>query len=241
MNFFQAIGAFVSQFIGLLPSLAPRFVLAWGLTLGVLLALFTFLRPKLRGHLLSLDTHVRNWAAKLRFRDIKDHTTDRVLRTWFMRFWTNFASAPSLIVLSLALAIWGTAHDPKFATVYYLPGLCYAGSSFLSLFSKRHFKRPRPQRAEGSFGHKMKDASFPSGHSLTSFCFWFGCVLAAPLAGMGMINFTLLSVLATLTVVFTGMSRIYMGVHFPSDVLGGYVIGAVWCVVCFFALVPALY
>ena len=225
----------------MLPSVGPRFLLAWALTLLVLLVLFSSLKPRLRGHLLRLDTHVRNWAAQLRFRDIADHTTDRVLRTWFFRFWTNFASAPSLILLSLALAIWGTATDPKLATLYYFPGLCYAGSSFLSLFSKRHFKRPRPVRAEGSFGHKMKDASFPSGHSLTSFCFWVGCVLAAPLLGMGAVWFAVASVLATLTVVCTGMSRIYMGVHFPSDVLGGYVIGLVWCIVCYFALLPALY
>lgn len=240
MNFFQATGAFLAQFVALLPSLGPRFVFAWLLTLFALIGVFSGLKPRLRGHLLRLDTHVRNWAAALRFRDIADHTTDRVLRTWFFRFWTNFASAPTLIALSLALAIWGTANDPKYATLYYLPGFCYMGSSFLSYFTKRVFKRPRPARAEGSFGHKMKDASFPSGHSLTSFCFWFGCILAAPLAGMSMGWFAVASVLATLTVVFTGVSRIYLGVHFPSDVLGGYFIGLVWCVVCYFALVPAL-
>ena len=240
MNLLQAIGAFASQFWRLMPTLAPRFALAWGLTLLVLLVGFTVFKPRLRGHLLRLDTRVRNWAAQLRFRDIADHTTDRVLRTWFFRFWTNFASAPTLIVLSLALAIWGTATDQKYATLFYLPGFCYAGSSFLSYFTKRVFKRPRPQRAEGSFGHKMKDASFPSGHSLTSFCFWFGCLLAAPLIGMGMMGFGALSLLAITTVVCTGLSRVYLGVHFPSDVLGGYFIGLVWCVVCYFALVPAL-
>lgn len=241
MNIFAATAAFLARFAALLPAVTPRFLIAWALTLFALIGLFSFLRPKLRGHLLRLDTRVRDWAAQLRFRDIADHTTDRVLRTWFFRFWTNFASAPSLIILSLALAIWATGSGQKYATLFYLPGFCYMGSSFLSLFSKRHFKRPRPVRAEGSFGHKMKDASFPSGHSLTSFCFWFGCVMAAPLTGMSMTNFAILSVLATLTVVFTGMSRIYMGVHFPSDVLGGYVIGLVWCTVCYFALVPALY
>ena len=95
-------------------------------------------------------------------------------------------------------------------------------------------------RAEGSFGHKMSDASFPSGHSLTSFCFWTGCVMAAALLGLGASQYALLAVATTLTILFTGLSRIYMGVHFPSDVVGGYVIGIVWCIVCYFALVPVL-
>lgn len=240
MNALEAVRAFAIEFFGLLPSVGSRFLAAWLLTIFVLIALGRNLKPHLHGHLLRLDTHVRNWAAQLRFRDIADPTTDRVLRTWFFRFWTNFASAPSLILLSLGLAIWGVTNDPKYATLYYFPGFCYTGSSFLSYVSKRVFKRPRPPRAEGSFGHKMQDGSFPSGHSLTSFCFWTGCILIAPQLGLSPLWFAVLSVATILTVMFTGLSRIYLGVHFPSDVVGGYVIGIAWCAVCFFALVPAL-
>ena len=240
MGLIAAIGAFVRQFIALIPSVGPRLILAWLLTFVVLMVVFVGIKPRVRGHLMKLDTHIRDWARLLRYRDEHDHTTDRVLRTWFFRFWTNFASAPSLIVLSLGLAIWALKTEQAHATLYFFPGFCYMGSSFLSLFSKKIFKRPRPVRAEGSFGHKMTDASFPSGHSLTSFCFWTGCVLAAAQLGAGAIVYAALAVFAILTVFFTGLSRIYMGVHFPSDVVGGYVIGLVWCVVCHFALIPVL-
>ncbi len=240
MGLIAALGAFVRQFIALIPSVGPRFLLAWIVTLTVLMVIFQVMKPKVRGHLMQLDTHVRDWARVLRYRDHADPTTDRVLRTWFFRFWTNFASAPSLIVLSIGLATWAVANHPAHETLFFFPGFCYMGSSFLSYFSKRVFKRPRPQRAEGSFGHKMKDASFPSGHSLTSFCFWTGCVLIAALLGIGVLPYTALVVGAILTIFFTGLSRIYMGVHFPSDVVGGYVIGIVWCAVCYFALVPVL-
>ena len=235
-----AVGAFVRQFIALVPSVGPRFIGAWLLTLVMLMVIFIGIKPRVRGHLMRLDTHIRDWARVLRYRDHADPTTDRVLRTWFFRFWTNFASAPTLIVLSLVLAIWATGTAQPRATLYYFPGFCYMGSSFLSYFSKRVFQRPRPARAEGSFGHKMKDASFPSGHSLTSFCFWTGCVLASALLGIGALSYALLALAATLTVIFTGISRVYLGVHFPSDVLGGYVIGIAWCLVCFFAIVPVL-
>ena len=240
MGLIGSIGAFVRQFIALIPTVAPRLVLAWLLTFVVLMIIFQVIKPRVRGHILKLDTHVRDWARLLRYRDEHDHTTDRVLRTWFFRFWTNFASAPSLIALSLALAIWATGTRQTHATMLYFPGFCYMGSSFLSLFSKRVFKRPRPVRAEGSFGHKMTDASFPSGHSLTSFCFWTGCVLAAAQLGLGVLAYAALACAAILTVFFTGLSRVYMGVHFPSDVVGGYTIGLVWCVVCHFALIPVL-
>ncbi len=240
MGVIAALGAFLRQFFALVPTVGPRFVLAWLLTLVVLMVIFVGLKPKVRGHLMKLDTRVRDWARVLRYRDHADPTTDRVLRTWFFRFWTNFASAPSLIVLSIALATWAIASEQPRATLFYFPGFCYMGSSFLSYFSKRVFKRPRPQRAEGSFGHKMKDASFPSGHSLTSFCFWIGCVMIAALLGLGALPYAALALMATLTIVFTGLSRIYLGVHFPSDVAGGYVIGAVWCIVGLFALIPVL-
>ena len=237
---FAALLAFLRQFAALMPSVGWRFVLAWLVTFVVLMVMFQGLKPRVRGHLMRLDSNVRDWARLLRYRDHADPTTDRVLRTWFFRFWTNFASAPSLIVLSIALASWASATDQTRATLFYFPGFCYAGSSFLSLFSKRVFKRPRPVRPEGSFGHKMSDASFPSGHSLTSFCFWTSCVMAAALLGIGALHYALLAIATTLTVFFTGLSRVYLGVHFPSDVVGGYVIGIVWCIVCYFALIPAL-
>ena len=118
--------------------MAPRFVLAWLLTFVVLMVMFQGLKPRVRGHLMRLDTNVRDWAKLLRYRDHADPTTDRVLRTWFMRFWTNFASAPSLIVLSIALASWASATGQTHATMFYFPGFCYAGFLvFVAVFQTR--------------------------------------------------------------------------------------------------------
>jgi undecaprenyl-diphosphatase len=110
----------------------------------------------------------------------------------------------------------------------------------LSFFSKRVFKRVRPVREAGAFGHKLKDGSFPSGHSLTSFCFWF--MLAATSIASGMASLWIAPIIAAvfLIVALTGVSRVYLGVHFPTDVLGGYSMGLLWCVVCYIALRPVL-
>ncbi len=210
---------------------------------------------------------------------------ERVPRTWFFRFWTNFASAPCLSTMSLAVPLWAahraggvsqgalwlsrsfpdsflarslasniappqlafvaaaglSAPALRAARVWTLPGLCYLGAMFLSFWLKRIFKRLRPQRKPGGFGHKLKDGSFPSGHSLTSFCFWVALTTAAATSGAPALQTIGLGAVSTAVVALTGLSRVYMGVHFPTDVLGGYFIGLVWCTLSLPALRWALH
>ena len=82
------------------------------------------------------------------------------------------------------------------------------------------FHRPRPPTLFGLAG--PAGYSFPSGHALVSFAF-FGAlaVFAAPRRWLRYI-------VAALPVAAIGYSRIYLGVHYPSDVLGGWAAAAVW-------------
>jgi undecaprenyl-diphosphatase len=248
----------------------PLFAGAWLLTWVILVLSFRWVKAQMRPRILQADDEVRAWAKTLRYRVAsgtsatdEERESERNLLTWFFRFWTNFASAPSLSLLSLAIPLWmyhrvkaGGTVDSVIASgelqiisaeaaqklyfqqiqVWLLPGVCYAGSMYLSYTLKRVFKRVRPARNHGSFGHKLKDGSFPSGHSLTSFCFWIMVAVSLGLSGAAWPLVLLLGVLAVTIVALTGLSRIYLGVHFPSDVLGGYVIGLVWCALCFAAL-----
>jgi undecaprenyl-diphosphatase len=111
----------------------------------------------------------------------------------------------------------------------------------LSFVIKRYFRRQRPPREGKAFGYKLKDPSFPSGHSLTSFCFWLPLAFIVAQSGMlSLIGVAVFCALAVTIVLLTGLSRVYLGVHFPSDVLGGFTIGAVWCVACYVAIYPML-
>ena len=236
-------------------ALLPRLALAWIAAFAVLALGIAVLKSRTRTHASRVDDGVRAWAKGLRYRDRLDNTTERIGLSWFFRFWTNFASAPSLSFFSLAIPLFalyqakgipgeGISSDSfsiesflRVPGIWLLPGLCYAGSMLLSFWLKRVFKRVRPPREEKAFGYKLKDASFPSGHSLTSFCFWMmnaavALHLSAPLA-------IVLALGGATIVALTGLSRVYLGVHFPTDVLGGFGIGLVWCVCCWIALYPA--
>jgi len=236
----QAIGAFVLNFFHLLPRFGPVWVVSAGAVLFVELLAGARLRGHLRPHILRVDQALRSWAIKHRFRTRGEIASERIGRTWFMRFWTNFASAPSLSVLSFVLAVGAHMGRVPHPALFYFPGLCYFGSMAQSYVSKRVIKRLRPHREEGAFGFKMRDGSFPSGHSLTSFCFWFPLAVMGGVVGWSAPIVLLLWLAALVTVGFTGFSRVYMGVHFPSDVLGGFLMGAVWLLVSCFVLLPAL-
>jgi membrane-associated phospholipid phosphatase len=245
-----------------LVSLLPRFAMAWILSFVVLVLTFSTAKSRVRERVTAFDESVRYWAGGLRYRLREDLSTDRIARTWFFRFWTNFASAPSLSTLSLLIPFWflykwisirqnellqgGTSsidmQRALSANAHWLfPGVCYAGSMLLSFVIKRYFKRQRPPREGKAFGYKLKDPSFPSGHSLTSFCFWLPLAfIVAQSSMLSLIGVAVFCALAVTIVLLTGLSRVYLGVHFPSDVLGGFTIGAVWCVACYFAIYPML-
>jgi membrane-associated phospholipid phosphatase len=172
----------------------------------------------------------------------RDESSERLHWSWFFRFWTNFASAPSLSFWSLAFPFWmwhmrrsQSSDDAAFATVlpWLLPGICYYGSMLMSYVLKRVFKRVRPPRKGYAFGHKLKDPSFPSGHSLTAFCFWTMLAIVVTVTSTSVPTVLAFALVGAAIILLTGLSRVYLGVHFPSDVLGGYFIGTVWCLSCY--------
>ncbi|HTR65969.1 MAG TPA: phosphatase PAP2 family protein [Terriglobales bacterium] len=99
------------------------------------------------------------------------------------------------------------------------------GALVLDLALKYAFHRPRPTPF---FGNLPRTPSFPSGHALFSFCFYG--VLAGLLADR--IRSLWLRILiwacAAILVAAIGLSRIYLGVHYPSDVIAGYLTATLW-------------
>lgn len=104
-------------------------------------------------------------------------------------------------------------------------GVTMIGALALENGLKYSFQRARPPPF---FGAEPETYSFPSGHALFSLCLYGALAIAAtrstlstPVkAGVWIATLALVSAI--------GATRIYLGVHYPSDVLGGYLVAVAW-------------
>jgi undecaprenyl-diphosphatase len=105
--------------------------------------------------------------------------------------------------------------------------LAMLGANLLDFTLKHTFQRARPS----PFFHYPLPASFsfPSGHALFAFCFFTtAAALTSPRLRHPVARGLVWAVAATL-ILAIGFSRIYLGVHYPSDVAAGYAAGLLWC------------
>lgn len=100
----------------------------------------------------------------------------------------------------------------------------------VSLLMKRFFARPRPELVPHL--DQVYTSSFPSGHSMMSALVYLTlAALLAPVLKHFWLRCYVLAV-ATILAGIVGVSRVYMGVHFPTDVLAGWAAGLVWAICC---------
>jgi len=102
-----------------------------------------------------------------------------------------------------------------------------AGSLATSLL-KHSYDRPRPDLFE--HGSWVYNTSFPSGHSMMSAVVYLTLgILVARIQSRRAVRWFIVSVSIMLTLL-VGLSRIYLGVHWPTDVAGGWMLGGAWAV-----------
>jgi membrane-associated phospholipid phosphatase len=114
--------------------------------------------------------------------------------------------------------------------------LLTSSSTILNMLVKRLVKRPRPAQELVTVVRVINEPSFPSGHVM-HYTNFYGLLiyLLATNWRSGKRRNTLIT-LCTLLIVCIGPSRIYLGAHWPSDVMAGYMYGGLW-----FAGIMALY
>jgi undecaprenyl-diphosphatase len=130
------------------------------------------------------------------------------------------------IVSIAALFLWLTRH--KYSAALLL--VATAGGIGLNNILKVGFSRPRPQVFE--WGTTVSSSSFPSGHAMSATVVYITVAyLAARLQKTHMARLGTLMV-AGLFVAAICFSRMYLGVHYPSDVAAGVIIGFSWAAFC---------
>jgi membrane-associated phospholipid phosphatase len=105
------------------------------------------------------------------------------------------------------------------------------GEFLLNALLKLMFHRPRPTEADVHVFNAVSGFSFPSGHVMFYTAFYGGLFLfAATKLSAGAVRTTVMAVCAMLVGV-VGMSRMYLGAHWASDVTAAYSLGAAWLLV----------
>lgn len=111
--------------------------------------------------------------------------------------------------------------------------LAAAGGATLSQGLKAIFDRERPEAALRAV--EVMNPSFPSGHAMLSAVVFLTIgVLSAHFARQRHVKFYAVSA-AVVTTLLVGLTRVYLGVHWPSDVLAGWSLGAAWALSCWLA------
>jgi undecaprenyl-diphosphatase len=179
------------------------------------LVLFGWLAHEvLRGGTRALDTGARTFA-----QHIATPVLTNVLRGF--TFLGEWLSITELTLLSIVL--FYRAGRKRSAI---LIAVTTAGGALLETTLKLIFRRHRPEPFFGT--HLPSSYSFPSGHAVLAFCF-FGSMAALltarePKRGVRVALWTAAAVIAALI----GFSRVYLGVHYASDVIAGYTAAVVW-------------
>ena len=108
-----------------------------------------------------------------------------------------------------------------------------AGGSLLGRLLKEFFARERPDPLPCLW---VSSPSFPSGHAVLAAVVYLTLgILLARLEPRPLLKAYFLGIMMVLTFL-VGLSRVYLGVHYPTDVLAGWTVGLVWGLLCWLAV-----
>jgi undecaprenyl-diphosphatase len=182
---------------------------------------------------------------------IADAVTDGdVITTWDARLnrWFNENSSPPLTraveifthvgsglwLIPLAAVAVGILASRRAWDDALLVAMATAGALVINPVFKEFFSRPRPTIHDPDL--TLRTFSFPSGHSMGSAAVYGALAIVLVRRLRGTVWAPLVAAAAVLIVLLVGASRVYLGVHYPTDVVAGWILGLAWLLVCVLAL-----
>jgi undecaprenyl-diphosphatase len=148
---------------------------------------------------------------------------------------TQFGSVIGILSLGILVALVLMVRRRKLLAVVWLLALIV--TALLNVGLKTAIGRDRPPFHDAAI--KERNESFPSGHSMGSIVTYGLLAYLLFLTVRGRVSRVALVTVALLTVLAIGFSRIYLGAHYASDVLGGFAIGGAWLAACISAIETA--
>jgi undecaprenyl-diphosphatase len=150
---------------------------------------------------------------------------------WLPETLRDLTSLGSTVVLALVvLSVVGYLAASRRTAAAGIVMAAVAGGQLLSTVLKVAFERPRPSLVPNA--PAVFTASFPSGHAMLSAVTYLTLVaLLARTETRGAVRRYAMAVGVCLTVL-VGCSRVALGVHWPTDVLAGWIVGSAWAVLC---------
>ena len=139
-----------------------------------------------------------------------------------MKAVSNLASLPFIVGVLVAAMLWAPCRAHVVWAI-----LNVGAISAIDQLLKVLVRRPRPQ---GFWLVEAPGLSFPSGHSMAAMAFYGYGIWLVQYGVRGLPFGAAIEVALACVILAVGVSRIYLGVHFASDVLGGFCLSFVWLV-----------
>ncbi|HEX9755292.1 MAG TPA: phosphatase PAP2 family protein [Gemmatimonadales bacterium] len=210
---------------GLYRALGLFLVIALILALGGLWVFAEIAGDVMSGQTARFDEAILQW--------MHAHGTSS-LDKWALQI-TAIGNGASVIALGLVLCgfLWVLRY--RLAVLLLVMGVF--GADLGNRVLKSTFDRPRPELFVIDTPHaRPTSGSFPSGHATAAMAlFLIVAYLLSKLGGRGVFRVASIG-LAVALILAIGVSRVYLGVHYPSDVIAGFLFGFVWVNLCIFGL-----
>lgn len=145
------------------------------------------------------------------------------MNTFFI--WITKFGNPITIIVVIATALFLLLKNKKYVESIWLGSNLVLVCGIINPLLKLFFNRERP-----SLEHLVVETSksYPSGHAVTCMILYGTLIFLLPkLINQKSLRIQLQIILGLL-IVFVGISRIYLGVHFPSDIAAGFTLGLAW-------------
>jgi membrane-associated phospholipid phosphatase len=186
------------------------------LLIGVILALLSFSFIAL---MISKFPERLSWDSSLL---LAIHNSNQPILDQIATTTTNLGNLGGIMMLSTPIFIF-LGYQKRWQVFAYLMTTILS-SALVNLIVKLVFHRLRPHLWE--LFYIQNSFSFPSGHAMGSMTL----IVALLLITRGTIWNTICLILGSLYVLLIAWTRLYLGVHYPSDILGGWLLAIVWTV-----------